>query len=1533
MSERGGATTQSGIYYQNSISALYLGELIDPAERLPRLRVVSVRVEAPEEVDDTVVTYEDGHRLFIQAKENVRENEMAWHKLWQDFKNQFERTDFKKGEDKMLLAAGTVRDEFHLLQDICENRASTSENVKEFFERLNERQKKFVRRLKNTLFNESGSDGELDRTDENLLSLLKHIEIEIRTLGDIERDIIRRRIPPSNRSQSELFRLLRDRIGGKARRKGTFAAAELQIELSELGIEIVAQPSTDKLLAQVASSGAGLKNYKNSFGDMGIHLERSITAEIVDWAQETTFENNFAVLLDQAGMGKTVVAQDVLLGLENCGIVVLAIKADTLSGIATARDLQEKLELPDRVERVLARLADNELTVLLIDQIDALSLSLAHDQAALDVLLKLAARARLIPNVKILISCRTFDFNNDPRLASLPVNKSFRLPLLTADEVKTVVEQLGLRFDILEPATKTLLQTPLHLELFARVVAEILIEETADEISEKLRGLNSLQDLYVGLWRYLICKDDFRAPKTAARERVLRLVTERIDASQEVSVPKSSITDLNDDELTNAAQWLASQGILITNKNSWTLLHQTFFDYCYAKNFVESGASLYETLKNGEQGLFVRSQIVQVLNYWRGVNEKDYLSELNSFLNSMKIRFHLRDHVLRWFGALSAPTEQEWLIARRYLNSAADGERLRWFIQGNIGWFAYLRYGLVRLLESDADARIDNEAIPFLSSVFDRAQSEIISIVRPFLGRSEIWNKRIRRFFLNVPSWDSETIGFFEELFKLMPEAERRDFHEIDLVAKADAKAACRLIRIALDKEIEEVEKQENQPFGIMSLRSDLEHLNGSSLIQVLETISESEPEYFLREMLPWLKRVFRLSKEPDEGSFYFRSDLLKSGFDYSVFVVTWQITKSLVEALVNLAKINRQSFLEIVEILATLRYDTAQRLLTRAFEQVSEEYFNEALRFLVGDSRRLMLGEAEVFDSRRLIKSIVPYLNEEQAKKLEDAVFSLSERGSFRDLRELNYRFRSQFYLMHSFLPEKLTAEGRKYFAELQRKFPNLKISERPSLGESGFVGSPIAGEAIKKMSDDSWIAAFRKYSKGVTHKEFLKGGAEQLSSVLAQESKEQPERFYALAMRTPLNTEPAYIAAFINGLADSAASAEKLFEVVRRFAAFENEKTARATARALEKRAKENFPDDLLDILETKTRGVAGEDEEGWRREEKEQGKQKYDTLNSGPYISYLNSDRGAVFRTVMRVLDARDDAESKRRKWELLEFSAANGTDALKAGVIEELLYESNEEGEKRIALFEDLIRRSPVLLFTHYALEFIYWTTPNHFERWRDYIESAMESPYESVQEHAATLACLAPLYKQISENAEVYKYAAELADKARTGKKEAWRRGAVNVYASNLKSEETRKLCLDGLTSMLGDSDEQVKRKMSRVFYNADESQFYDLQNFTEHYAKSKFSDDSERDLAEFLWKHGTLEPEWSLSIIKTILKNRKADNKFSRDGEFYIRLVLQIYKMPYVSPEIRTQVLDLFDELMRFFTGDAFRILNELDSH
>src|SRR5688572_25302886 len=101
MPQSGGSTTQSGIYYQNSVTALYLGRMLRarPGER----DVTSVRAEAPESVDDTVATFADGGRDFVQAKETLPGSGRKWKKLWSDFDTERRDPSFDPVKDRLIL--------------------------------------------------------------------------------------------------------------------------------------------------------------------------------------------------------------------------------------------------------------------------------------------------------------------------------------------------------------------------------------------------------------------------------------------------------------------------------------------------------------------------------------------------------------------------------------------------------------------------------------------------------------------------------------------------------------------------------------------------------------------------------------------------------------------------------------------------------------------------------------------------------------------------------------------------------------------------------------------------------------------------------------------------------------------------------------------------------------------------------------------------------------------------------------------------------------------------------------------------------------------------------------------------------------------------------------------------------------------------------------------------------------------------------------------------------------------------------------
>jgi hypothetical protein len=146
VAEAGGPTTQSGILYQNSIAALYLGRMLDPAPRSKRDRVVEVRVEAPTHIDDIVVTFEDGHTAYIQAKENIEPRGEVWEKLWKSLQAQFNSPEFKRGKDRLVLHLGVIQPWHRSLRDLCK-RAETSKTHSEL------EQKRLSKAHKDTLGN------------------------------------------------------------------------------------------------------------------------------------------------------------------------------------------------------------------------------------------------------------------------------------------------------------------------------------------------------------------------------------------------------------------------------------------------------------------------------------------------------------------------------------------------------------------------------------------------------------------------------------------------------------------------------------------------------------------------------------------------------------------------------------------------------------------------------------------------------------------------------------------------------------------------------------------------------------------------------------------------------------------------------------------------------------------------------------------------------------------------------------------------------------------------------------------------------------------------------------------------------------------------------------------------------------------------------------------------------------------------------------------------------------------------------------
>jgi len=224
MTEAGGPTAQAGIYYQNSVAALYLGRLIDPSKRSVRERVISVRIEAPAHVDDVVVRYADGTSHFIQAKSALRMGDDVWRSLWRSFVQQ--RRSMAE-DDRLILVLGQPTDLATDLKE-CSGRA-TALNLKEWHERLTVSQARIARDVEAV----SGL------AQDDVLNLFKHMDVLIYPAQFLERELPSLWMPPASAPANPLHAVLRDLAGGGARRRDIFYAPRVRAHLLEThGIEI-----------------------------------------------------------------------------------------------------------------------------------------------------------------------------------------------------------------------------------------------------------------------------------------------------------------------------------------------------------------------------------------------------------------------------------------------------------------------------------------------------------------------------------------------------------------------------------------------------------------------------------------------------------------------------------------------------------------------------------------------------------------------------------------------------------------------------------------------------------------------------------------------------------------------------------------------------------------------------------------------------------------------------------------------------------------------------------------------------------------------------------------------------------------------------------------------------------------------------------------------------------------------------------------------------------------------------------------------
>lgn len=431
----------------------------------------------------------------------------------------------------------------------------------------------------------------------------------------------------------------------------------------------------DSMAADIAEIKWAVKAKSKSFSEVSTalksvnrksgsqHIERPQTKKLFDWIcsdlSQRKPSGRIAALLGDPGTGKTVIMADLVDELEMVGIPVVGLKADLLFD-SNETDIDKAVNLgSNTLLGALGESASNGITVLVVDQVDALSLSLTTQRKPLAEVRKVIFEASKNRNIRVVFSCRKYDWENDLQLTEYDGAYIVRLEQLDLKDVKGVLQSEGVDINTLADKLVQIIRTPFYLSLFLRVCKDIQAND--------LTTIAELQKLY---WdKVLLTEAHCQGYNSANLVDLLSLLTDRMINSQSLVVPVATIPTSKQNDL----RFLVSNGFLVIDSSNTRIQfsHQTLFEYIFSRLFCERNSSLLDILKDKHQGLFIRNTVRRVLEYQRHAVEDEYIKNLKVILGvtncGVTFRFHLKQLVLSLFGAQTTILPQETAILKKHV--------------------------------------------------------------------------------------------------------------------------------------------------------------------------------------------------------------------------------------------------------------------------------------------------------------------------------------------------------------------------------------------------------------------------------------------------------------------------------------------------------------------------------------------------------------------------------------------------------------------------------------------------------------------------------------------------------------------------------------------------------------------------------------------------------------------------------------------------------------------------------------------------
>ena len=1265
------------------------------------------------------------------------------------------------------------------------------------------------------------------------------------------------------------------------------------------------------------------------FGAGGSTIERGQVTTLIDAILQDNGKD-LIIVTGVAGAGKSGIVRGAIEALQKHGVPHLAFRVDQHLSCGTREALGDTLT--GRHESPVSTLKGtypSALSVLFIDQVDAVSEVSGRDGQIKEVLFRLINDAHIFGKVKAVVVCRTFDLGSDSRLKAL-VEKdrtiSIDVPLLDwKTDVSPVLENHGFGSASFNEPQRNMLCLPVNLAVF--------LEIGDPSFSFKSRA---------GLHEKLIEKKQ----RDISRERhiswsvvqALGAMSEWMSARQMLSAPASVL-----DAYPNAIDMLTSEGLIVSSRDQINFFHESFFDHVYARSYVNGDQTLIGLLTSTEQHLFRRTQVRQILDALRQSDLPRYLKEVSSLLQRGEVRYHIKVAVAQWLNSIDTPTEQEFSILSGFNNT--HGRFHRFFHDSVLSthvWFDLLNgNGWIQNQINSTDEDRAKSVLYWLSNIAGERPTEVSLIWRNWWEKDksrgiELLNQLslVRR---NKP--DEALLLLCEDLINTHPEGLFQDNNRIMLLldtwGEQFPEQCGRVLHAIFDAWFA------THSDSTLVAADDIKELDLHSLGKMAKKAPQSLLQGMTDAMVNSVEKV--IADKGNEAKWYLdHRTRSEHAFGFDALLRLYR------DALKQCARIEPELAKSYLDKIQPHTCETTMHLHLETI-QANPEVFSKSLLPLADDKMIFKAGYsgADWLSFAETCHAAFPFLTDKEREYVEQVILtytpetdwalrflkddnnetsppSIEERK--RIIRYLNESGYGQWCILETIGETHLGTVGLARLHELRRKFPVAKIEEPHDVGMVA-VQSPIEQSHCEMMSDKHWLNAIVRYdSEDERQRErtLVHGGARELARQLHHVTKNDPTRFSNLCLQIPDEANSAYIENILWGLAEAESpSTDILIQSIKRAHRHPSKGFGTEIARLIERQPQIAGDPEILGILIWYA--INGEANESEDIETKNTERETV-TINSllrrgeGMLIRGINGARGRSWEALGQALWTVPEVEDE--VWKALSIAWKRETLlSVRCCMVKPLapLFNLNKER------FTEAMRQLIVLpssdscekgqsalspLVTHTAVDLF----PYIFHWLPDLAEELTSKLLENETENMQLIGAWHVFCESFRNEAYVEK-ANELASATVNH-----RRLLASVAAQALPWAENRPRTEALLIELFSDSDEEVRKQARSVFGYIKPEEVGNHLNLAASFLESPAFLDGQSSFMRML-KEATCDVLEIIvlavqKITDDLLREEDRRRPHGTDLHYLQDILTHEYTSSESTPEARKIILDVIDSML-----------------